>query len=96
MAKFERELHAKASDVIKALAGELVSELPELELIDSSTYSAGQVSIYLFVYRGQSSHFEMTLLVIGDADSSCTVAAITSGGEYDLTAPLERLTDRFG
>lgn len=62
MAKFERELHAKASDVIKALAGRVVSELPELELIDSSTYSAGQVSIYLFVYRGQSSQFEMTLL----------------------------------
>lgn len=96
MAKFERELHAKASDVINALACELTEELPGLELVDSSAYNVGQASVYLFVYRGNENGFEITLLVIGDTDSRCTVAAITSGGEYDLTSLLEHLTDRFG
>ena len=93
MAKFERELHAKASEVIKTLS----NELSGLELIDSSAYNAGDATAYLFVYGDkESNHIQLTLLVVGTADSNCTVAAITSGCESDLTSSLERLTDRYG
>lgn len=112
MAKFERELRAKASEVAKYLNAGIKDSASGVELIDSSAYRQENSSAYFMMYdkcyTRSSIRTALSVLVIGSDDGDCIVSAISSGSgngilinfswgsEEDFVSVVEKLMDSFG
>lgn len=110
MAKYERQIRARASALSNYLDEGIRSSGMSVELVDSSVDRVGSVTVRLFVYdkyyMRNSSRASLTLQIIGD-DNNSYVTAIGAGGgngsflnfsygaEEDFVSVVESLLDGY-
>ena len=110
MAKYERQLKAKASSLASYLDDGIRSSGMSVELVDSSSVRLGNVTVRLYVYdkyyMRNSSRASLTVEIIGN-DDICCVTAIGAGGgngsflsfsygaEEDFVSVVEKLIDNY-
>ncbi|MBQ8510639.1 MAG: hypothetical protein IJ493_12100 [Clostridia bacterium] len=111
MAKFERQLRARAADLAEYLSRGIQESGLSVEMVDTSVHRMGGVSIYFTMYdryyMRNSSRAALSVLVAGDSDMNTTVTAISGGGgngtflsfswgaEEDFIGVVEGLVDRY-
>lgn len=110
MAKHERQVRARVSELASYLDEGIRASGMTVELVDSSAARLGGVDVRLYVYdkfyMRNSSRAALTLEIVGDG-SVCYVTAIGAGGgngsflsfsygaEEDFVSVVEKLLDKY-
>ena len=110
MAKCERQIRARAHELVKYLDEGIRSSGMSVELVDSSVQKAAGATVWLFVYdkyyMRASNRAALTVQVIG-GDDYAYVTAIGAGGgngalinfsygaEEDFVGTVESLLDQY-
>ncbi|MBE6612106.1 MAG: hypothetical protein E7632_06405 [Ruminococcaceae bacterium] len=89
MAKFERQLNTRFSEVVRRLDAGLAAKFPELELVDSAVSRFGAMTVCLYCYR------LATLQIVGSERSAVSVTAIASAGGEPFIQTVEALLAEF-